>query len=82
MLDKGVPLVVVRVLIIAYEEQKGWVRLAGKNFDPFRITNATRQGGVLSPYLYSSCYLDDLIVKLRKLGLGCHVAGMYHCLCR
>merc|ERR1711873_247191 len=77
MLAKGVPTVIVRVLIFAYEEQKGWVRLAGENSDTFRITNATRQGSVMSPYLFSACYLDDLIVKLRSLKLGCHVGGVW-----
>ena len=48
-----------------------------KNSRPFGIKNATRQGSVLSPYLFSSCYLDDLLVKLRRLKLGCHVAGMW-----
>ena len=77
MLTKNVPPIVVRALIFAYEEQIGWVRLAGKNSKPFGIKNATRQGSVLSPYLFSSCYLDDLLVKLRKLKLGCHVAGIW-----
>ena len=77
MLAKGVPPIVVRALVYAYEEQKGWVRLAGKNSTSFSIKNATRQGSVLSPYLFSSCYLDDLLVKLRSLKLGCHVAGMW-----
>ena len=67
----------MRVLIYAYEEQKGWVRLADKNSEAFSIRNATRQGSVLSPYLFSSCYLDDLLVKLRGLRIGCHVAGMW-----
>ena len=77
MLAKDIPPVVVRVLIFAYEEQKGWVRLAGRNSNTFSIKNATRQGSILSPYLFSSCYLDDLIVKMRKLGLVCHVAGVW-----
>ena len=77
MLGKDIPPVVVRVLIFAYEEQKGWVRLAGKNSNTFSIENATRQGSILSPYLFSSCYLDDLLVKLRKIGLGCYVAGVW-----
>ena len=31
----------------------------------------------MSPYLFSACYLDDLIVKLRSLKLGCHVGGVW-----
>ena len=77
MLAKGIPPIVVRVLAFAYTEQKGWVRLGQKDSEEFRISNGTRQGSVLSPYLFSSCYLDDLLVELRKLDLGCHVAGIW-----
>ena len=57
-----------------YEEQTGSVKLADKRSSTFRITNGTRQGSVLSPALFS-IYLDDLIQKLRQLGLGCHIGG-------
>ena len=35
-----------------------------------------RQGGILSPHFFA-VYVDDLIVKLRKSGLGCYVASMF-----
>ena len=77
MIDKDIPAVVVRVLVYAYEEQKGWVRLAGKNSETFRLTNGTRQGSVLSPFFFAGIYLNDLLQKLRKMGLGCHIAGFW-----
>ena len=67
---------VIRCLIFMYEEQTGCVKLSGKKSSSFRITNGTRQGSVLSPALFS-VYLDDLIIKLRELGLGCHVGGWW-----
>ena len=72
---KGVP--PIRALIYAYEEQEAWVRLSGRNSDKFRIGNGTRQGSVISPHLFSSCYLDDLITKLRKLDIRIHIAGIW-----
>lgn len=77
ILDKDVPAIVVRALIFAYEEQQAWVKLGDRNSTKFKITNGTRQGSVLSPYLFAACYLDDLLLKMRKLGLGCHIYDIY-----
>ena len=76
LITKGLPPIVVRVLVFVYEEQTGWVKLAGKRSTPFKITNGTRQGSVLSPVLFS-VYLDDLLKELRKLQLGCHIGGYW-----
>ena len=46
LIIKGVPLIVVRVLIFMYEEQTEWVKLGGQKSSPFRIINGTRQGSV------------------------------------
>ena len=80
LISKGLPPIVVRILIFAYEEQTGWVKLAGKQSTPFRLTNGTRQGSVLSPVLFS-IYLDDLLKDLRKLELGCHIGGVWFGAC-
>ena len=76
LIDKGLPLIVIRILIFAYEEQSGCVKLAGKKSDEFTIINGTRQGSVLSPLLFS-VYLDDLLKELRKRQLGCHIGGVW-----
>ena len=44
--------------------------------EQFRITNGTRQGSVLSPALFA-VYMDELLLNLRRLGVGCHVQGVY-----
>ena len=54
MKAKNIPAVVIRALIFAYEEQKGWVRLSGKDSDQFSITNGTRQGSAASEW-FSAC---------------------------
>ena len=74
LIKKGLPAIVVKVLIFVYEEQTCWVKLGGKKSTSFRVTNGTRQGSVLSPLLFS-VYLDELLQKLRKLQLGCHIGG-------
>ena len=76
LISKGLPHIVVRVLIYIYEEQTGWVKLGGMRSQSFKISNGTRQGSVLSPILFS-VYLDDLLRKLRELQLGCHIGGYW-----
>jgi len=41
----------------------------------FHVTTGVRQGGVLSPYLFSVC-LDDLSLELNNIKAGSYV-GMY-----
>ena len=76
LITKGLPAIVVRVLVFVYEEQTGWVKLSGKRSTSFKLTNGTRQGSVLSPILFS-VYLDDLLKELRHLQLGCHIGGYW-----
>ena len=80
LIAKGLPAVVVRVLIFMYQEQEGCVKLGGKKSTMFRLTNGTRQGSVLSPLLFS-IYLDDLLTELRVLQLGCHIGGVWYGAC-
>ena len=77
LIAKGLPAVVIRVLVFMYEEQQGWVKLGGKRSSSFQLTNGTRQGSVLSPVLFS-VYLDDLLAELRALQLGCHIGGWWY----
>ena len=80
LLSKGLPPIVVRVLIFAYEEQSACVKLSGMKSTEFKIRNGTRQGSVLSPMIFS-LYMDDLLKQLRKLGLGCHLGGLWYVAC-
>ena len=80
MIQRGIPAVVVRVLIFVYEEQTSWVNLGDKESTVFGVTNSTRQSSVLSPLLFS-IYLDDLLLKLRNLQLGCSIGGYWYGAC-
>ena len=42
----------------------------------FSIVNGTRQGSVLSPALFA-VYMDEILIKLRNLGVGCYVGGVF-----
>ena len=76
LLDKGVPPMVVRCLMVMYQDQYGWVKWGQVKSDKFSIKNGTRQGAILSP-MFWAVYCDLMIKELRKLGVGAHVAGKF-----
>ena len=53
VLEKGMPPIVVRVMMFMYEEQYAWVRLGEARSATFPIINGTRQGSIASPDLWS-----------------------------
>ena len=60
-----------------YKNQRCWVRWSnGFKSRDFGIGNGTRQGSCLSPALFS-LYMDELLLELRKSGLGCYVGGLF-----
>ena len=70
------PAIVVRVIIRVYEDQYAWVKWGGSRSSIFSIVNGTRQGSILSPTLFA-VYVDDLLLELRNLGVGCKVARVF-----
>ena len=78
LLSRGLPSPVVRLLSSWYSTQNLSVRWGRASSTPFTVSNGVRQGGVLSPVLFS-IYLDELLMKLESLGVGCfwnnHFAG-------
>ena len=73
----GVPPILIRVLVFVYEEQFAWVKWGKSKSKQFKLVNGTRQGSVLSPALFS-LYMNELLVQLRKLGMGCHISGIFY----
>ena len=74
LIDKGVPLIIVRILYIWYRTQTACVRWGTNVYNPFDIANGVRQGGLLSPKLFN-VYLDGLSVLLNSLPVGCNIGG-------
>ena len=77
LLDRGLPVVVVRFLRFWYSRQQLCVRWNSSLSVPFSVSNGVRQGSILSPFLFS-VYVEGLLVELSKSGVGCFgVSG--HC---
>ena len=70
LLAKGFPAHLIRFFLSWYKEQCMCVRWESAFSDSFPVTNGIRQGGVLSPILFT-LYMDDLLMDLKSQGVGC-----------
>ena len=48
----------------------------GSYSDYFDVLTGTKQGGVISPRIFTM-YMDELIARLRKRGIGCHIIDLF-----
>ena len=55
LLERGLPLSIVRFLISWYSMQQLRVRWNSSLSDPLKVSNGVRQGSVLSPILFFQC---------------------------
>ena len=62
---------ILKFLMCTYQRQPGMVNWNGECSSTCSVGNGVKQGGVLSPVLFT-VYLDGIIDQLRKKGLGCH----------
>ena len=76
LLKKDMDPKLVRCLMHMYTNQSLRVSWNGVMSDNFNTTNGVKQGGVLSPLLFS-VYIDELICRLRKSGIGCYIGPHY-----
>ena len=72
MLKRGISVVIVRILLFWYSKQKICIKWGNETSSCFKISNGVRQGGVLSPVLFS-IYIHDLSVLLSQSGIRCHI---------
>jgi hypothetical protein len=76
LLDRNVSPLVLRLLLYMYTKQSLKVRWGTITSDQFNVTNGVKQGGVLSPTLFS-VYMDDLFGRLMKRGVGCRMGNYF-----
>ena len=76
LIDRNVNPFYVRILLNMYIKQQVRVSFNNTTSSYFGVTNGVKQGGVLSPTLYS-VYIDDMLKKLEMSGYGCHVGDIY-----
>ena len=67
---------IIRFLLNMYTNQKNRVKYNQSFSDYFTVTNGVKQGGVLSPTLFS-VYINDLLDNLKNSGYGCSIGDKY-----
>ena len=76
LIKRKVPYLIIRLLMDMYQKQYLRTVWNGLCSPYFGCTNGVKQGGVLSQVLFT-VYLDELLMKLKTCGLGCHVGNEY-----
>ena len=71
LLDRNLPYIIVRLLLVWYTTQQFSVQWDSFLSDSFTVTNGVRQGSILSPQLFS-IYLEELSNRLSDARTGCH----------
>ena len=74
LLDRNLPPIFTRLLIVMDISQRAQVKWENDLSDSFSITNGVKQGAVLSAILFC-VYTDDLISQLRRNRTECWVNG-------
>ena len=75
LLQRGMPVLIVRLFIFWYSQQKFCIRWGSTYSSQFSTSNGVRQGGIISP-VYFNIYMDDLSQVLNRSKIGCTINGM------
>jgi Reverse transcriptase (RNA-dependent DNA polymerase) len=67
---------IVAVLAVWYSEQGICIQWKNVLSCKFRICNGTRQGEILSPYLFAR-YIRELIAVIVQANIGCNIGGAF-----
>ena len=76
LIKRQVPLCLLNILIYWLSNLTSQCRWRSVLSDSYAITSGVKQGGILSPFLFT-IFVNDLLLMLRKKGLGCYVKSMF-----
>ena len=76
LMERNVPLCFIDILVYWLSNLTSQCCWASVLSDPFPVISGIKQGGVISPKLFI-VYMDELLLSLRKAGVGCHVRSSF-----
>ena len=74
--DRNMCSKVLRLIITMYRSQKMQGRWGEIVSSQFSVSNGVKQGGVMSPVLFT-VYLGNLLKILKQLSIGCKIGATY-----
>jgi hypothetical protein len=77
LLDDDVDCNIVALLAVWYSGQEVCIQWKNTLSSSFHIGNGTRQGGILSPYLFTR-YIRELICAVVHSNIGCNIGGVFY----
>ena len=75
-MDDNIAVPSVYLLAFWYTNQSAFVRWNGVDSGSFSVGNGTRQGSVLSPYLFTR-YIREVITVIAHCAVGCNITGVF-----
>ena len=76
LLGNGICPVIARIIAYLHINQKMRIRWDSTHSAYFNVSNGVKQGGILSPFLFS-IYIDQLLLKLKGSGFGCYIGTTF-----
>ena len=76
LMDRCIPLCLLLLIMVWHLNMSCRVKWGDAFSDEFDVPLGTKQGGIISPKLFS-LYIDDMAAILRRNGLGCHFSKVF-----
>ena len=76
LMDRKVPLCFLLIIMYWYLNMQYDVKWVNTRSNLFPVLCGSKQGGILSPDFFA-VYINDLIVLLKSMGIGCHVIEIF-----
>ncbi len=77
LMSKGICPIIGRFLVSLYTNQLIRVRWGNCVSVPFSTSNGVKQGGVMSPILFT-LYIDELLYRMSQSQYGCYIGNQFH----
>ena len=74
LMDSKLPRILVDIISCMYNNSFANISVNGVKGGTWKIGNGVRQGGILSPLLFSF-YVNNLLAEVSKLNEGCSLMG-------